>query len=195
MLAVPGLSRRVPPRGVRWRCRRLPIPRRRSTCIRLTCSWSSSSLPRRPRRWRSEPTSIPGCCSFDRVEADVPAAMDALDFDVLRFVLRIVCAMVHGSSPWSCRSLNFFFVAVWSSVSVSRRNIREHAGRQSGIAWRGCGGGYDHEASAERSQRKSGMAAHRCAVPFPGRAAPSVARRGSRGSGNCGSRRVESRGR
>lgn len=83
--------------------------------------------------------------------------------------------MIHRSSPWSCRSLNFFFVAVWSSVSVSRRSVREHAGRQSGIAWRGCGGGYDHEASAERSQRKSGMAAHRRAAPFPGPAAPGMA--------------------
>ena len=31
------------------------------------------------------------------------------------------------------RSLNFFFWTVWSSVSVSRPSVREHAGRQSGM--------------------------------------------------------------
>ena len=41
------------------------------------------------------------------------------------------------SPPWPCRSLNFFFWTVWSSGSVSRWSVREHAGRQSGL--RGAG--------------------------------------------------------
>ena len=39
--------------------------------------------------------------------------------------------------------LNFSFWTVWSSDSAGRRSVREHAGRQSGIAWRGRSGGYD----------------------------------------------------
>ena len=42
-------------------------------------------------------------------------------------------------------------------------------------AWRGCEDGYDHEALAERPKRKSEGAAHRCAAPFPGPAAPGMA--------------------
>ena len=42
-------------------------------------------------------------------------------------------------------------------------------------AWRGRGDGYDHEALAERPKRKSEGAAHRCAAPFPGPAAPGMA--------------------
>ena len=43
----------------------------------------------------------------------------------------------HDVSPCVFRSLNFFFWTVWSSGSVSRRSVREHAGRQSGL--RGAG--------------------------------------------------------
>ena len=47
-------------------------------------------------------------------------------------------------SPWIESVPDFFFWTVWSSVSVSRRSVREHAGSLGGrTAWRGRGGGYD----------------------------------------------------
>ena len=52
---------------------------------------------------------------------------------------------------WDC-SRKFFPCDRLVKRSVSRRNVREHAERQFGIAWRGRGDGYDPKALAERSQ-------------------------------------------
>ena len=66
--------------------------------------------------------------------------------------------------------LNFFFWTVWSSDSAGRRSVHEHAGRQSGL--RGAGvQAVTILAAGKRFKRKSGMAARRCAAPFPGPAA------------------------
>ena len=67
----------------------------------------------------------------------------------------------------SCRSLNFFFWTVWSSDSVSRRNVREHAGRQSGIAWRGRGGGYDPCRRQTVQKKIKGWRRGRAPLRFP----------------------------
>ncbi len=52
---------------------------------------------------------------------------------------------------WDC-SRKFFPCDRLVKRSVSRRNVREHAERQFGIAWRGRGDGYDPKALAERPQ-------------------------------------------
>ena len=68
------------------------------------------------------------------------------------------------------RFLIFFFWTVWSSVSVSRRSVREHAGRQSGIAWRGRSGGYDPcRRQAVQKKMKEGGASVRRSVSRPRR--------------------------
>ena len=72
------------------------------------------------------------------------------------------------------RSLNFFFWTVWSSEALAAGTPASTPGMARN-AWRGRGDGYDHEALAERPKRKSEGAAHRCAAPFPGPAAPGMA--------------------
>ena len=72
---------------------------------------------------------------------------------------------------WDC-SRKFFPCDRLVKRSVSRRNVREHAERQFGIAWRGRGDGYDPKALAERSQGNAfgGGALVRRSVSRPRRA-------------------------
>lgn len=72
---------------------------------------------------------------------------------------------------WDC-SRKFFPCDRLVKRSVSRRNVREHAERQFGIAWRGRGDGYDPKALAERPQGNAfgGGALVRRSVSRPRRA-------------------------
>ena len=62
---------------------------------------------------------------------------------------------------------DFFFWTVWSSDSVSRRNVREHAERQFGIAWRGRSGGYDPCRRQTAQKKIKRVAARWAPLRFP----------------------------
>ena len=73
------------------------------------------------------------------------------------------------------RSLDFFFWTVWSSVSVSRRSVREHAEPSGSDCVARMRRRLRSFGVAERSKRKAGDAARLSAAPSPGPAAPGMA--------------------
>ena len=73
------------------------------------------------------------------------------------------------------RSLDFFFWTVWSSVSVSRRSVREHAEPSGSDCVARMRRRLRSFGVAERSKRKAGGAARLSAAPSPGPAAPGMA--------------------